>query len=87
MRFEKEMKQIAYSLETQKGYSILQCIYASDGPPQSRVKKLKQVHYAKIDLSDGIYVINMDGYIGTAVSKEIEYAQSQGKEIIYHCNL
>ena len=27
MRFEKEMREVAYYLETQKGYSILQCVY------------------------------------------------------------
>ena len=46
---------------------------------------LINVHYAKIDISDGIYVVNLDGYIGESVSKEIEYAQKNGKDIIYHC--
>ena len=40
----------------------------------------------KIDLSDGIYVVNMDGYIGTSVKKEIEYAERHGKEVLYHYN-
>lgn len=31
MRFENEMKSIAYALETQKGYNILQCIYGLKG--------------------------------------------------------
>ena len=33
-----------------------------------------------------IYVLNIDGYIGESVRKEIAYAQLHGKEIIYHCN-
>ena len=31
MRFEKEMQEVAYYLETQKGYNILQCVYVVDG--------------------------------------------------------
>ena len=48
--------------------------------------KLEDAHYRKIDLSDGIYVVNMDGYIGTSVKKEIEYAERHGKEVLYHYN-
>lgn len=31
MRYEKEMRELAYYLETQKGYNILQCIYYETG--------------------------------------------------------
>lgn len=37
-------------------------------------------------MSDGIYVVNIDGYIGQAVRNEIEYARKHNKEIIYHCS-
>ena len=87
MRFEKEMKEIAYYLETQKKYNILQCVYIADGnnPTASDLKTLELAHYKKIDISDGIYVLNIDGYIGESVRKEIEYAKLRGKEVIYHC--
>lgn len=45
---------------------------------------LEAAHYRKIDLSDGIYVVNIDGYIGNSVRKEIEYAKKHNKEVIYH---
>lgn len=88
MRFEKEMKEIAYFLETQKGYTILQCIYVVGGnePTSDELQKLELAHYHKIDISDGIYVLNIGGYIGESVRKEIEYAKLHGKEVIYHCN-
>ena len=35
----------------------------------------------KIDISDAIYVVNVNGYIGTSTKKEIEYAKSLNKEI------
>lgn len=88
MRFEKEMKEIAFYLETQKGYNILQCIYVVDGnePTPEELQKLELAHYHKIDISDGIYVLNIGGYIGESVRQEIEYAKLHSKEIIYHCN-
>ena len=87
MRFEREMQEIAYYLETQKGYNILQCVYAVAGnePSKEDLKALELAHYQKIDISDGIYVVNIGGYIGKSVRKEIEYAQLHGKEIVYHC--
>lgn len=88
MRYEKEMRKIAYLLEAQKGYNILQCIYSDTDVKQdvATLKKLEEAHYKKIILSDGIYVVNIDGYIGESVKKEIEFAKTQNKEVLYHCN-
>lgn len=47
------------------------------------IKALNRAHLKKIELSDGIVVINKEGYIGQAVKNEIAYAKSKGKEIIY----
>ena len=88
IRFEKEMREVAYYLETKKGYNILQCIYTVIGatPTAEDLLALELAHYQKIDISDGIYVLNIGGYIGESVRKEIAYAQQHGKEVIYHCN-
>ena len=88
MRFENEMKEIAWRLETEKGCNVLCCVYPPDGcvPTDEELSRLTAAHYRKIELSDGIYVVNIDGYVGSAVKKEIEYALSLGKEVIYHCN-
>lgn len=87
MRFAEEMKEIAYALETMNDYNILQCVYCEGAPSYEEVKRLEAAHYRKIDLSDGIYVVNIGGYIGASVSKEIEYAEKSGKEVIYHCEI
>lgn len=42
---------------------------------------LDDMHKRKIDMADGIYVINVDGYIGQSTRSEIEYARSQGKRV------
>lgn len=88
MRFVKDMKKIAYDLETCKGYNMLQCVYCEENvvPTEEELSKLADAHYRKIDLSDGIYVVNIDGYIGMSVKKEIEYAKKYGKEVLFHCN-
>lgn len=45
---------------------------------------LDKIHRKKIDISDAIYVVNINGYIGESTKKEIEYAKNNGKEVIYH---
>ena len=88
MRFENDMRKVAYDLETQRGYNILQCIYTVSEikPTAKEIEALERAHYRKIDISDGIYVLNLQGYIGESVRKEIDYARRNGKEIIYHCD-
>ena len=44
---------------------------------------LDDMHLRKIDMADEIYVINVDGYIGTSTRNEIEYAERTGKVVRY----
>ena len=44
-------------------------------------ERLDDMHKRKIDMADGIYVINVGGYIGQSTRSEIEYARSQGKSV------
>ncbi len=44
---------------------------------------LDDMHKRKIDMSDEIFVINKDGYIGLSTKSEIDYAQKTGKKIVY----
>ena len=46
-------------------------------------KLLDDLHRHKIDMSDFVYIINKDDYIGESTKAEIEYAKSKGKEIKY----
>lgn len=46
-------------------------------------KMLDDMHRRRIDISDFIYVINKDGYIGENTKSEIEYAESLGKCVRY----
>ena len=44
---------------------------------------LDDMHKRKIDMADGIYVINVGGYIGSSTRSEIEYAENAGKTVRY----
>ena len=44
---------------------------------------LDDMHKAKIDMADEIFVINVGGYIGDSTRSEIEYAQAHGKFVRY----
>ena len=44
---------------------------------------LDDMHKRKIDMADGIFVINKGGYIGTSTRSEIEYALATGKTVEY----
>lgn len=40
-----------------------------------------ELHKRKIDLSDEIFVVNLDGYIGSSTRSEIEYAIAHNKPV------
>ena len=44
---------------------------------------LDDMHKRKIDMADEIFVINVNGYIGTSTRSEIEYALATGKKVNY----
>lgn len=79
------MMRMAESLSL-KGDCVLTLVFfAGDANnlTKSEIKNLKDAHFKRIDLSDAIYVVNKDKYIGNSTKKEIEYAKSLNKEIIY----
>lgn len=86
MRYSKQMMKIAEDLELKDGYAVIQCVYNIDGKKYEGIDAqiLDKIHRKKIDISDAIYVVNIDGYIGNSTKKEIEYATKQGKKVIYH---
>ena len=51
---------------------------------EEQKQKLDELHKRKIDLSEGIYVINVNGYIGNSTRKEISYAKEQGKFVRFY---
>ena len=44
---------------------------------------LDELHFRKIEMSDELFVINKDGYIGESTANEIEYAKQFNMPIKY----
>ena len=84
MKFKKKMMEVAEDLELNHGYVVIQCVYGSDSRKYTEVELelFGKLHYKKIDISDAIYVVNVDGYVGDSVKREIDYAKSLGKTIL-----
>lgn len=90
-RFTEQMLIKQWEL-TKQGYIVLSWCALPDSyfsgqdtahiGDQEGVKEIvDEVHKRKIDISDEIYVINIDGYIGESTRSEINYAISKGKQV------
>ena len=44
---------------------------------------LDDLHKVKISMSNLVFIINKNGYIGESTKSEIEYAEKAGKQIVY----
>lgn len=85
MKFAGEMQKIATDLEKKYGWCVIQCVYGidKDSITKEELENVVNAHWKKIDISDGIFVVNKEGYIGKATQNEINYALSKGKEVYY----
>lgn len=92
-RFTREMLIKQWEL-TKQGYIVLTWCALPDDYYQGEEKAhigdqegvkvaIDELHKRKIDLSDEVFVINIDGYIGTSTRSEIDYAVSHGKPVKY----
>jgi hypothetical protein len=60
----------------------------SDPAQAVRIKReLDELHRRKIDLADGVFVLNVGGYIGESTAAEIAYARQLGKPVAYLENI
>ena len=85
LKFEQEMKYFSEKLALE-GNCVLSVTYPTrekDKYTEEEIKILGKEHIEKINISDAIFVVNKNGYIGEAVMDEINYAKEQNKEIIY----
>ena len=85
LRFEDDIKYYTEKL-TLEGNCVLSVIYLTKDKSKYSKEEIYSLgigHFKKIEISDAIFVINKNGYIGEAVRKEIEYARKLNKEIIY----
>ena len=85
MRFAEKMAEIAEWLEIEKGYIVLSPVshVLTRDLTENEKQLLCELHLAKIEMSDAVFVVNVGGYVGDAVKREIEYAEANGKEIMF----
>ncbi len=86
MKYKKEMMKLAIQLQL-KGNIVLTPAYPVDENiiySPDEMETLSKVHKEKIKMSDFIFVVNVNNYIGKSTKSEIEYAQSLNKEIMYY---
>lgn len=85
LKFKELMNDIAIKLELENNI-VLTPIIPNDNIllKKEEQEKLGQIHKEKIKISDAIYVINPNNYIGDSTRSEISLAQKLNKEIIYY---
>ena len=87
-KYMDEMIKISEKL-CLEGNCVLSPMYPISNKKYSAEDKeiLGKIHLERIKISDAIVVINVDNYIGEATMKEIDFAKSLGKEIIYYTDI
>ncbi len=86
-RFKDQFREVEKKLTTDGVVVLPPAFYGkSEGIEYSpeMAKHLWDLHLYKIDISDGIFVIDVGGYIGDSTKKEIEYAEEKGKDVRYY---
>ena len=93
-RFVQEMAVVAWILERDEGViamglHLLPWWYSPEPIPDHLAEhegvadKMDELHKGKIDLSDSIFVIDAENYVGKSTASEVEYAKSKGLQIRY----
>ena len=92
-RFCDIMAVVAWILERDEkaitmGLHLLPQWYVNGAPDhiaehEGVAEEMDELHLRKIDMSDEIFVINHEDYIGESTSREIAYTSEKGKPVRY----
>lgn len=89
-RFKEQFEEIQRKL-TLDGFLVISVGVFSHSEENSQEwldnetkQMLDDLHKVKIRMSDTIYVINVDQYIGNSTNNEIEFANSLGLPVFYY---
>lgn len=86
LKYEADMKLVAEKLALE-GNCVLTPVFPVSKDikiSKEQTNNLKEAHFKRIEMSDEIYVVNKDGYIGDSTKLEIEYATKLNKVIRYY---
>lgn len=84
-KFKNEMLNVASELTLNGNIVLMPFVFAHCGDKITDRQKslLVKLHFEKIQMSDAIYVVNINNYIGESTRNEIKYAKKLGKIIVY----
>ena len=85
-RFKDEMMQVAEQLTMDGHIVLMPMVFHHSDDKQLTIEekiRLDNLHKEKIDMSDGIFVVNVDGYIGESTYGEIDWAMRHKKPVWY----
>ncbi|MGB4823831.1 MAG: hypothetical protein WBP82_02860 [Leuconostoc mesenteroides] len=87
-RFEEEFQQAFADFSALNFIVLLPSCHLLEKTPGGKLIKDKdkfndELQKAKIDMSDAIYVVNKDDYIGESTRQNINYAEKQSKTVFY----
>ena len=88
VRFWDKIQEMSERLQLENEYAVIGITPHVMDRDFTEYEKdlLGELHRIKIDLSDAIFVVNVDGYIGESTKKEIEYAKEKGIETVMFMN-
>ena len=86
-RFKEQFMEVQKRLTLEGNIVISVGLFGHSGDDEVWTEGTKEMlddmHKRKIDMADGIYIINVGGYIGQSTRSEIEYALAHGKTVEY----
>lgn len=85
-RFKKEIQQVAHDLAIQGNTVLAPTVFhhmEEEELPTEVLIQLDNSHKEKIELSDAIFVVNVNKYIGESTYGEIDWAQRKKKQIYF----
>ena len=85
-KFKDEIQKVAYDLTLQGHIVLAPCVYHHadevDLTAEEKIR-LDNLHKQKINMSDAIFVVNVNGYIGESTYGEIDWAERMDKKIYF----
>ncbi len=86
-RFKEKFLEVQKRLTLSGNIVISVGLFGHSGDDEVWTEGMKEMlddmHKRKIDMADGIFVINVGGYVGQSTRSEIEYALKNGKTVEY----
>ena len=85
-RFKKEIEYVAHDLTIQGHIVLAPCVFhhmEDEEMPMELKIRLDNLHKEKINMSDAIFVVNVNGYIGESTYGEIDWANRMKKEVFF----